>query len=145
MTRREALRQTQQAETLRALGFTANEAESLRRISMTLRRWYEHECNGTIQREGEDGTGRPRWYNTYTGRMGGYVPDRELGALRRLKAIIDRRNDNLACGLLSEFGGRVAYYIQGDPRGAALYILRPGDVPEGGDPSAYYSRGVCVY
>ena len=29
-----------------------------------------------------------------------------------------------------------------------LYTLAPmvlGDVPEGGDVSAYYSRGVCVY
>lgn len=36
-------------------------------------------------------------------------------------------------------------YIQGDPRGAALYILRLGDVPAGKDADAYYSRGVCVY
>jgi hypothetical protein len=31
------------------------------------------------------------------------------------------------------------------PRGAALYILKPGDVPEGEDVSAWYSRGVAVY
>ena len=39
----------------------------------------------------------------------------------------------------------VAAYIQGDPRGAALYILRPGDVPDGADAASYYNRGVCVY
>ena len=36
-------------------------------------------------------------------------------------------------------------YVQTDPRGVALYILRPGDVPEGGDVDAYYSRGIAVY
>ena len=36
-------------------------------------------------------------------------------------------------------------YIQGDPRGAALYLIRPDDVPEGKNVESYYSRGVCVY
>mgnify|MGYP001605579533 CR=1 FL=1 len=36
-------------------------------------------------------------------------------------------------------------YIQGDPRGAALYILRPGDVPQGEKPDSCYSRGLVVY
>jgi hypothetical protein len=36
-------------------------------------------------------------------------------------------------------------YVQTDPRGAALYVLRPGDVPDGADVSAYYSRGIAVY
>jgi hypothetical protein len=40
---------------------------------------------------------------------------------------------------------KLSSYIQTDPRGAALYIIRPGDVPEGGDVNAYYSRGICVY
>jgi hypothetical protein len=41
--------------------------------------------------------------------------------------------------------GKIDAYIQTDPRGAALYIIRPGDVPAGADASAYYSRGICVY
>ena len=36
-------------------------------------------------------------------------------------------------------------YVQGDPRGAALYILRPGDVPEGASVDSYYNRGIAVY
>jgi hypothetical protein len=36
-------------------------------------------------------------------------------------------------------------YIQGDPRGAALHILRPDDVPAGEDVDADYSRGIAVY
>ena len=36
-------------------------------------------------------------------------------------------------------------YVQTDPRGCALYVLRAGDIPEGQDPSRYYSRGLPVY
>lgn len=60
------------------------------------------------------------------------VPDREKGALKRLQAIMSRY-------------APLSYYVQGDPRGASLYILRPGDVPAGEDASCYYSRGLAVY
>jgi hypothetical protein len=36
-------------------------------------------------------------------------------------------------------------YVQGDPRGASLYIIRQGDVPEGQDVDSYYNRGIAVY
>lgn len=36
-------------------------------------------------------------------------------------------------------------YVQGDSRGASLYILRPGDIPAGGTADAFYTRGVAVY
>lgn len=76
MTRREAERLTHQADTLRALGFTYDEAEALRRISMTLHRWYEHECNGNIERDGENGDGKPYWSNPDSGRhMVCRIPD----------------------------------------------------------------------
>jgi hypothetical protein len=156
MTKREAMRQAQQEATLLDLGFTRVEAEQLRRISMTLHRWFEHECNGAIQRDGENSDGKPFWYNTETGRKVGAVPDREAGAYKRLKAILGARNDRVLAAIpLSELrreqrDGKtgftpLTYYIQGDPRGAVLYILRPGDVPEGKDVSGYYSRGICVY
>lgn len=141
MTRKEAERQTRQADTLCGLGFTREEAEALRRISMTLWRWYEHECNGTIQRDETDG--RPYYHSThassYADRRYGPIPDRERGAERRLQAIIDARNAR------AHAESAVATYLQSDPRGCALYILRPGDILEGGDPSAYYSRGIAVY
>ena len=153
MNRREAERLTRQADTLRALGFTSAEAESLRRISMTLRRWHEAECNGDIQR-GEDGVARgyrvnARFLDPNDPRYWYSVPDRETGAKKRLAAIIKARNERERwennCPSPSDVIGNLSAYIQGDPRGAALYILRPGDVPEGKDAGAYYSRGVCVY
>ncbi len=60
------------------------------------------------------------------------LPDRERGAKHRLARIMKRYPT-------------LSAYIQTDPRGCALYILRPGDVPEGKEVSCYYSRGIAVY
>jgi hypothetical protein len=166
MTRKEAIRQTDQENTLMALGFRRDEADQLRRISMTLHRWHELECgndNGCIERDEE--TGRPFWHNSFTGRL--YpLADREKGALKRLKSIIEERNirasaEQIVCPNCGQWQlidclnecikrrlapcRKVFSYIQGDPRGGALYILRPGDVPEGADVQSYYNRGICVY
>lgn len=35
-------------------------------------------------------------------------------------------------------------YIQGDPRGCSVYVLRPGDIPEGCSEESYYTRGVAI-
>lgn len=162
MTRREAERLTIQADRLRALGFTRDEAEALRRISMTLQRWFEQECGSSdnygswsIERD-ENGDGPPfmvhhhyshgAWKDTVTRTR---IADRETGARKRLARIVDACNkarrthleDNSVLAPLAP----LAFYVQTDPRGAALYILRAGDVPAGGDVSSYYTRGICVY
>lgn len=143
MTKTEAMRITRQQATLMQLGFSMADAASLRRISMTLRRWHELECgneHGSIERD--EATGRAIWrsaetYKTYPAR------DMETGALKRLQAILDARN---ACtyGYKQLCEGALTAYIQGDPRGAALYIIRPGDIPEGQTVDSCYSRGICV-
>jgi len=141
MTRKEAMRQTHQLDTLRSLGFTNDEADKLRRISMTLQRWHELECGtdgGCIERD--DTTGLTYWKNGHNGKRS-RTADRETGAHKRLHNIVHARNirqPHAEDPLLS-------YYVQTDPRGAALYIIRPQDVPEGKDVAAYYSRGICVY
>lgn len=180
MNRKEAMRLAHQQQTLQSLGFTADEAESLRRISMTLRRWFELECGTTapvklgqhgpiiwkdvhLERTGDDGEGKPV---LYVGMQtpGGYresrhpIPDRETGAKKRLEKILVERNSR-AMGahpkamypearLVRETLAPhkcVSAYIQTDPRGAALYIIRPGDVPEGSTVESCYTRGICVY
>jgi len=138
MNKTEALRRAHQHNTLQQLGFTAEQVNSLRRISVTLHRWHEFECGtdaGSIERD--ETTGKP-FIRTPRGKL--YpVADREAGALKRLALIIQDRN------LQHPLNGFLETYIQTDPRGQALYILRPSDVPEGKDPAAYYSRGICVY
>lgn len=117
---------------LERIGITYHDAANLRRIAMTLHTWHEAECgtgNGCVERN--EATGKPYWLNSRTGnRMA--VPDREKGALKRLADVMARYPTLRA-------------YIQGDPRGAPLFILKPGDVPEDGTDDAYYSRGVAVY
>jgi hypothetical protein len=121
----------------RAPGDLRADAESLRRISMTLHRWHELECgidNGAIERD--ETTGKPYWRPTngdsefQKGRWP--VADREAGALKRLAAIMARYPS-------------LTSYVQSDPRGCALYILRPGDVPAGEKAESYYSRGLAVH
>ena len=131
MTKREVLRQYTQEQTLQSLGFTRTESQALRRISMTLSSWSEHECNGTIERD-ENRDNRPFWSNPNTGQhFVAPVADREAGAMKRLRAIFARHP--------------LTYYIQGDPRGAALYVIRPSDVPVGADVESCYSRGIAIY
>lgn len=146
MTKQETARRADLTAALRALGFTDTEADALRRISLTLRRWHELECGmgdndrreWHIERDennapflivhvhGKDGT------KTYRNR----VPDRETGARKRLAAILKARNERDSAALNA--------YVQTDPRGAALYILRPGDILPGMKANECYTRGICV-
>lgn len=176
-------------------GIGLDDAEALRRISMTLQRWSELECGNSntygswaIEREEEwaiekvGATSAERWwdgalwakratrrtYDDYEKRtmvaadgcppdsvfretgskpfmvnhhyMHGagkdtvtrtLIADRERGALRRLAVI------------MAKYPGYQAYH-QTDPRGAALYILRSGDVPEGESLSRVYTNGIAV-
>lgn len=113
---------------LERLGINTADVRALLRASATLHAWHEHECNGAIQRD--EKTGTPYWHNTDTGEMLFRTSDRETGAIKRATHIAN------CYGLTA--------YVQTDPRGCALYLLRPGDVPEGCDADAYYSRGVAV-
>ena len=148
MTKNEREQMHRAFNTLQSLGFTFDECEKLRRISMTLRRWFELECGDGDDRRSwaieRDETTEIPYMVTHHHRDGKTtryrVADREMGARRRLNAIIHARNIRQP---LQE-SPLVSHYIQSDPRGAALYILRPGDVPEGENPSAYYSRGICI-
>lgn len=131
---------TECIQTLTRAGISYEDATALRRIAMTLHRWHELECgtdSGAIERD--ETTGIPYWYNAKSRylqandpRAYSRVPDREKGALKRL------------AGIMARYPALKAY-VQGDPRGASLYILRPGDVPEGCEVDSYYSRGLAVY
>ncbi len=150
MTRKEAERLSRQSEVLQSLGFTSEEAEQLRRISRTLQHWHELECGtgeGQVSRsvERDEKTEKPYMrvqYPTSSGYNDSRYPiaDRETGARKRLAKILARVNVQRAGKV-----GPLSAYIQTDPRGAALYIIRPDDVPQGEDVSAYYNRGICVY
>lgn len=148
MNKKEAMRITHQENILMSLGFTQQEAEQLRRISMTLRRWHELERGTDAGCVGRDEkTGKVYWLSAHTGKRWPYA-DRETGAKKRLAKIMTERNRREGHSRTEKepyFSWALVDYIQTDPRGAALYIIRPGDIPDGKDVSAYYNRGICVY
>ena len=125
-------------------GISQDDAYALRRASMTLQRWFELECgdgntHGSWAIERDETTEKPYMVHhhyrhgrgkDYTSRTP--IPDRETGARKRIASIMAR------------YPGMSAY-VQTDPRGCALYVLRAGDIPEGQDPDCYYSRGLPVY
>lgn len=122
------------------LGINPDDARSLRRISMTLQRWFECECGseyGIIERD--EKTNTPYFYNTtrhfvdpHDPRARSVIPDRESGAYKRLAKIMSRYPT-------------LTSFVQTDPRGCALYILRQEDIIEGKPLDEYYSRGIAVY
>ena len=135
MTKQEAMRQTHLYNALRSLGFDDADCGALRRVSLTLRRWFELECgtdNGAIERD--EKTGKPYFVNANASGRRYRVADREAGAMRRLARI-----------MATATTPGLSTYIQGDPRGAALYIIRPGDIPPGATVDSCYSRGICIY
>ena len=127
---------------LLALGFSSEEASTLRRISMTLHRWHEMECGDgneyaswCIVRGNKTGgvfeyddAGKPYLErHAYTANKPTYtlIADRERGALKRMAAIMANHSNLVA-------------YVQGDPRGCALYV---GE----GLTDTNYSNGVAVH
>ena len=127
MTRKQAERYYRLLESLGAHGFSTQDVDSLLRCSRQLSTWCMHECNGTIQRD--EKTGKCYWYNELGFRFG-RTSDRETGALNRAKSIV------------AEHG--LTVYYQGDPRGCALWVIRPGDIPAGETVDSFYTNGVAV-
>ncbi len=124
--------QAERMHRLASIGFDWDDANAIRLISMTLHRWAERECGdarGCISRD--ETTNKPYWESAWGGKPHP-IPDRETGALRRLRTI------------MAKYPGWIAYH-QGDPRGAALYLVRTDDIPAGASVDAYYTRGIAVF
>lgn len=126
------------------LGISYPDAEALRRIAKTLHSWFELECGTgdervtrSIERD-DNGDGKPFLRVQYMGFNNQWIDrrspiaDREAGAKKRLAAI------------MASYKRKLVPYIQGDPRGAPLYVLRKADV-RGQDINSIYNRGVAVY
>lgn len=140
---------------LQELGFTYEEAAALRRIEITLQRWGELECgndNGhasyCVNRD--EATGKPYMeVHPHSGaKMHRYpVADREAGALRRLKAIITRRNLREVANQSSD--GFIFAYHQSDCRGCNLYLVTREQLTDRQTGALlpidqYYTRGLAV-
>lgn len=111
---------------------TDHHANILRRAAITLSRWAEQECGDgddykswAIERD--ETTGKPyRCVYPHNGKS--YrepIPDREAGALRRVKEVCDE-----LC---------IHFYHQTDPRGASLYVAAEPLT------DTNYTRGIAIY
>ena len=127
---------------LTAAGISLEHAQALRRISMTLHRWHELECGDSNdyaswcitrgRKAGKvfeyDDNGKPyleRHAHTSNDATYSLMADRERGALARLNRIMANYPTLTA-------------YVQGDPRGCALYV---GE----GLTDTNYSNGIAIY
>lgn len=114
---------------LAEVGITPAEVDALLRCERALSLFGERECNGEIERDEE--TGRVYHISRYNYKRCGRARDTETAALQRATAIASTHG--------------LTVYHQTDPRGCALYILRPGDVRPGTDPAGIdYTRGVAI-
>ena len=121
-------------------GLSLDDALAVRRIAMTLHRWYELECgdgNGYIERD--ETTGKPYYVNCNSRYLGANdrrarhaIADRERGAIRRLDK------------LMARYPG-LRYYLQTDPRGASLYLYDPAQLNGRDVDCCYSSVGTAVY
>ena len=123
--------------TLIGAGISEADSRALRRIAMTLHRWHELECGNERGEAVERDEQTKLTYLTFdTGQNGKRgrtrIPDRETAALKRLAKI------------MKAYSG-FASYVQGDPRGSALFLLRPADLADGRDIEDCYSRGIAVF
>ena len=115
-----------------AVSLNYEDANTLRRAQLTLQRWAELECGNSndygswaIERD-DNGEGPPFMVcclHSSNEVRRTRIPDREAGALRRVKEICERNG--------------LHFYHQTDPRGCALYV---SDKPM---PDFDYTRGVA--
>ncbi len=132
MTKREAQDLARTTQQLQNLGISWDDCEALRRISLTLRRWFEQECgtgNGCIERD--ETTGKAYWRSGAMGVSRWPIADKETGARKRLAKIMDKYPTLVS-------------YVQGDPRGCALYVLAPEHLADGHTIDSIYNRGIAI-
>lgn len=131
MNKRQAERFIWLHNALSAHGVSSTEINQLMRAERTLGRWATAECNGEIQRDESTGQAYRHYGNVTSGPfLTVKIADREAGALKRVADICARHG--------------LAFYHQGDPRGCALYIIRPGDIRDGSSVDSCYTNGIAV-
>ena len=143
MTKREREEQQFMLNRLQNAGIDPADLQPLRRISMTLRRWFELECGtGTDSVsesvEHDEQTDKPYKRIQYMGAGNKWIDklypiaDKEKGAIKRLDVFRAKYP-------------ALVFYVQTDPRGCALYAVPVSSIREGEDVACIYNRGIAIY
>lgn len=127
-TRKEILRQLDQENRLTNMGLCRQDAELLRKCSLTLASWNKHLCNDTEIYE----TDGKAYRKNYNGKHRYRVSNLGPGAEKRALAIIAKYPE-------------LAVYFQADPRGAAIYIYFTWHPDAAKIDSCYSSFALAVY
>jgi hypothetical protein len=134
-------------QSLADLGFTYPEAKALRRAEITLRRWCGDVWSCRIQKRSVFGVGvktRTFWASSSDG-FEHPIADREAGALRRVRAIVDACNDRNR--LVAEFhrhGTLIEFHHRPHPTLCNLYLLTRAQL-NGRDIATCYADGLAVF
>jgi len=150
---------------LMSLGLTWDDAAALRRISMTLHRWFELECGDgndyaswcivrghAPKREfyRDPATQAPQWRTvgefTYADDGAPYMEKHiHTENKPRYTRLADKETGaRKRLAKIMERYPKLTYYVQTDPRGSSLYILTKEDVGDY-ELEQIYNRGVAVY
>ena len=125
-------------ERAKRCGLSEQDAIALRRIALTLHRWFELECGdgnsyGSWAIERDEETEKPYFIHHHYQHGNGKdsmtrrpIPDRETGARKRLDK------------LMAQYP-KLRAWIQTDPRGGTIYLCKPEDATD-----SLYTRGVFV-
>lgn len=143
MNKREKEEMQCMLDSLRRAGIEKEDLQPLRRISMTLHRWFELECGTGNDRvtesvERNEETDKPFKRIQYMGAGNKWVDkrypiaDKEKGAIKRLDV------------LRAKYPALV-FYVQGDPRGCALYAVPVSSIREGENVDSIYNRGIAIF
>jgi hypothetical protein len=143
MTKREQQVMQWRLDSLRRAGIESEDLQPLRRISMTLNRWHELECGTGNDRvtesvERDETTDKPYKRIQYMGAGNKWIDrrypiaDKEKGAIKRLDVFRAKYSV-------------LVFYVQGDPRGCALYAVPVASIGEGEHIESIYNRGIAIY
>jgi len=152
---------------LQRAGISAEDALALRRISMTLQRWFELECG-----DGNDygswcitrGHKKEKWVTEQDSSVGKWVPefthdDDGKPYLEHHHYLHGKGKDYVTYSqlpdretgarkrlakILERYPDKLAY-VQTDPRGASLYIIDKERLGDRDVSSCYSSFGIAVY
>jgi len=121
-------------------GFTYDETTALLKAERALRKWGELACGTGVGNRSvhvfRDESGKPFYRVQYfhAGKWRESIQpkrDTEKLALAKVDAIMANKPGFRA-------------YHQTDPRGCALYVMRPGDIEPGENVHALYNRGIAL-
>lgn len=139
MTKQQMQNYDRLCRAMETLGFDSHAVDALLKCSRQLSLWAERECGDSNNYaswaiERDEKNDKPYvvtyWHDGRKTRRS--IPDLERSALNRAWKIIDSAVKGLQL------------YHQTDPRGCSLYLIRPGDIPEGKGMDCYYTNGIAI-